>query len=235
MEDNQKSLNTFIDDLDSKMWKTRGCRYNADRRLKRKSSLSLSTISFLSFYVLILSIVSSFSIFNLNSKESGFISFISIVISIFILVLSLLEASKEYSIKAERLYTCANEINKLMSELKFAQATIKETDKLESEVHRIHIEYQSLIKNVKENHDDIDYDLFRLAYRKSPKKPVTDELRQHEGNFEIGRVEFFKIYAKLAWHYSLYYIFIFGPPILLLISALFLNHASIPAEPITGG
>jgi len=235
LEDRQTLLNEFIIDLDSKMWKTRGSRYNADRRLKRKSNLSLATISLLSFYVLIISIVSSFSVFNLNNTETGFLTFISIVISIFIIVLSLLEASKEYSIKAERLYTCANEINRLMSELKFAQATITEIDKLEKEVYKIHNEYQLLIKNVKENHDDIDFDLFRVANKKKPMKQLTKDLKQYEGEFEIGGFEILKIYTKLALHYSLYYICIFGPLIILVISTFILNDAGTPAKPVTGG
>jgi predicted nuclease with TOPRIM domain len=146
-------------------------------------------------------------------------------LSVFILVLSLLEASKEYSIKAERLFSCANEINDLMGNLKFIQATVVDRTKLEYDVKRINDEYHSLIKKVNENHDGIDYDIFRLSYKKKPKKTNDGSDVKFDGVFQIDIFEEFLIYIKLATQYSVYYFFIVAPPILLTIFVLLGNSS----------
>ena len=222
MTEDKIQLNEFIKELDYKMWTTRGCRYNADRRLKKKSTLSLATISFLSIYVLVLSLIPFFSLFNLSTNNREYISFFSVVLSIFILVLSLLEASKEYSIKAERLYSCANSINCLMGDLKLALSTIDDNDRLEIEIKRIHDEYHRLINCYKENHESVDFEAFKLEHKKIEK--IINGEKIYIGEFEIGRGHEFVIHLKRISHFLIYYIFILGPPILGGIMILTLSH-----------
>ncbi len=216
MENDLIDVKELISNLDSKMWKTRGCRYNSDRRLKRKSSLSLTAISFLSSYVLIVSIIPYFGIVKLSATQNDYFPLVSVVLSIFILVLSLLEASKEHSLKAERLYTCANKVNNLMSDLKFAQVNITDENKLKEKVESINVLYHSVIDSYQENHNDLDFSLFKLENRAREVKINKIESKV-TGEFQFDYLDLIKLIYQLTAQYSLYLLCILAPPVILYI------------------
>lgn len=218
MNDEKDKFEEFIYNLDRKMWITRGCRYNSDRRLKRKNAFSLTAISFLSLYVLVISILTVIGGDKLSVEQSNYLSIASIVISLFILILSLLETSKEYSIKAERLYACANKINKLMSDLKIAQTIISDQKQLESTVKNINDLYHDIISSYEENHEELDHEKFMIDNRK--RKIINKDGKSIQvGEFDIGLLDYIRFYIKYSRHLSLYYLCIFVPIFLL---ALFL-------------
>ncbi len=222
MNSNNISLDEYITTLDKKMWMTRGCRYNTDRRLKKKNNLSLTAISFLSFYVLIISLIPFLEGDKIAGSQDNILSTLAIILSLFILILSLLEASKEYSIKAERLYSCANKINELMSQLKIAQATIKDTTELEKEIERISRSYHSLISSYEENHEDLDLNQFKIENRKKKIKNKNGE-KKEVGDFDVGLWDMVKYKLQLIRHFSLYYICIILPPIILILAKIYLD------------
>lgn len=215
MSEEKIEFEDFVNNLDRKMWITRDCRYNSDRRLKKKNTLSLTAISFLSLYVLIISIFTTIEDGNLSEATSKSLSIASIVISLFILILSLLETSKEYAIKAERLYNCANIINKLMSDLKIAKATIKDQKELEISVNKINHNYHEIISGYEENHEELDYLKFMIDNKKR-EIAGKDGKHIHIGDFDIGWLFQVKYFIKKLRHLSLYYFCIFGPFILFL-------------------
>lgn len=213
-------LKSFIDNLDTKMWITRGCRYNSDRRLKKKNTLSLTAISFLSFYVLIISTLPLIAGSHINKVQNDILSTIAIVFSLFILILSLLETSKEYSIKAERLYFCANKINELMSQLKIVQSILTDTKELEESVKSINESYHSLISSYEENHDDLDLVKFKIDNRKITVK-TKDGKKEIIGDFDIGLIDRINFRIQYFSHLSLYYMCIFVPPFVLILYAIY--------------
>lgn len=130
--------------LDS--WRTSSARFNAYRHFKTKNTLSIITVSMLS----ILNISMSLDIFTHDTDS------VAIIVSIFILALSLLEFAKDYSVKAERFHSNAIEISHFNKCLR-AQNNVDELSSLLDEYH-------NLKQKCPENHEPIDDDLFCLKH-----------------------------------------------------------------------
>ena len=160
---NQSGVGSFVDNLDRKMWITKGARYNGSRRLLRKHNLSLSTIAFLSSYVLVGS-VSQF-ILLLTPLQVTVINFATIAMAIFILTLSLLESSHNYQSKSRSLHDCANEISSLLETLGIYRVTLSE-ENLTQKVTEISKAYHDIIMRYGDNHEPIDNELFRAEHSK---------------------------------------------------------------------
>lgn len=159
----QPDLNSFIDNLDRKMWITKGARYNGSRRLLRKHNLSLATIAFLSAYVLTAS-VSQFTL-PLTTQQLAVINFATIGMAIFILTLSLLESAHNYQSKSRSLHDCANEISSLLEKLNIAKVTLDD-ESLRGKVKEISKTYHDIIVRYGDNHEPIDNELFRAEHPK---------------------------------------------------------------------
>lgn len=145
----------LYDDLDRTMWITKHSRYNASDRLKKKHLLSIYTISVLSVYVILLSLLSKY---GFKIENSQLYDLLSVVSAIFILVLSLTEASKNYMVASEKLFICGNETRDLLDELK------KYSNKSDADVpgiESISSKYSHVLKTCGENHETIDFDLLR--------------------------------------------------------------------------
>lgn len=91
------------------LWTTKGCLFQAHKRLNEKDKASNFTLSILSIYVIIVSLI---SITSENVKNNN-LDIIAIIASILILVLSNIEYSKSYSMQAEKMFRCAQEISEL--------------------------------------------------------------------------------------------------------------------------
>jgi hypothetical protein len=84
------------DHLLGKMWKTKSARYNAQARLRSKQSASIGAIALLSFYVVVASIVQLAFADAVAPLQSKLISVGTLVVSVFIIVITLLENGKSY-------------------------------------------------------------------------------------------------------------------------------------------
>lgn len=197
------SIDKYAEELDMRMWKTKGSRYNAYRRYERKHWFSLASISMLTLYVFGLTLADFCHIIEPTANQKIIIPFISMVLSIAILILSLLEASKNYQIKSERLHNCAKEITNLYNELRKLICTdISDVDK-SNRLDEITKRYDDIIIKYAENHDPIDYELF---------------LGEHSKEFNIGWFKKQWIFLKsLILAYWLYILLIISPPIILYI------------------
>lgn len=192
-----KTAAVLFDDLDRAMWITKHSRYNASDRLKKKHLLSIYTISVLSVYVVVLSLLSKY---GFNVENAQMYDLLSVVSAIFILVLSLTEASKNYMVASERLFISGNEIRDLLDELKkYSNKSASDVLDIES----ISSKYSHVLKTCGENHETIDFDLFRA---------------QRPTNFK-----------EINWYYSLcyrlryflniyrfYFTLLFLPPVIFL-------------------
>lgn len=153
MEKNMELCN----DLLKRMWITRGARYNAYRRLKKKNDISKATVAFLSCYALIINSIKFMNFVGLNPVQDNYISFFTMMISVFILVLSLLDSSKDYKMNADKLYISAIEIENLYNELKKIQGIgIAEREK-EKKFNIISSAYSRILQLYQVNHELIDY------------------------------------------------------------------------------
>lgn len=151
--------------------KTRGCRFNASRRLNNQYQFSITSISILSVFGIAIPIIQN----NIDTSKCSNINtsytLVSILLSIFILVLSLLEGSKNYQVKAERLHINAVEISFVYHQLeKLRDIQLKNNPKkevIEQRLKDINKKYEELIRICPENHEPDDYLLFQAQYNRN--------------------------------------------------------------------
>lgn len=155
--------NAFAKELDTRIWKTKGSRYNKSRRYKTKNKLSLLSISILTIYVLAISIAEQTKLLEKLITNCEVVSLFTIVISIAILVLSLHESSHGYEVKSERLYNCGNELTVLYNNLR--QIILTNTCNNDN-LSEINNQYESIISKYRENQDPCDYQLFQAEHHK---------------------------------------------------------------------
>jgi len=186
------SENSHYKHLDKVMWETKGSRFNTYRRLKKQGSLSITTISMLSVYAIVISLFQFFFKARPHAIDN-FDTFFSILLSICILVVSLLEASKEYGTKSVKVYDCSNDIGSLLHKLK----QVEFANDINSELSNISDHYNAILKSCPENHDQIDFDLFKA---------------QNYKHYKINPIMSFYIKAKATFlPYSFYYLLIVAP------------------------
>jgi hypothetical protein len=152
---------SFRKDIARRMWLTKGSRYNACQRLQNKYRWSIYSISILTFYVLLINLTQLFpKIFQNYGLE--YTNFVSLALSIFILIISLLESGNNYQVKAERLFNSANEVARLHDVLSQIPK-----DGRNQNIRKIQIvasDYNDLIESCSENHEKIDLEMFKTQY-----------------------------------------------------------------------
>ncbi len=156
----------FLEELKHKLWSTKGSRFRASQRLKTKDKYSLLSMSILSAYLVIFGLLSVYNLFNTKGVSENLIPFTITSVSIFLLVFSLFENSKNYSVRSIQFHDCALEISRLYNELQIfksydkevAQTVIKEFSK------NIQERYQTILEKY-ENHSPLDNKIFKLGHR----------------------------------------------------------------------
>ena len=159
-------LNAYSSSVATRIWKTKGSRFNAARRLNNKYQSSLSSISILSIYGIAIPILQGI-VKNPQCLEINDIyNAISLILSVFTLVISLLEGAKNYQLRAEKLHKNAVELSKLQRDLEYLMVSQLGDAEFRQKVGDISVKYEELIKECPENHEPEDYDLFKAQNRK---------------------------------------------------------------------
>lgn len=155
----------FIDELRRRIWITKGARFNAYNRLKAMHEWSLRSIAFLSAYLIALTLAPYVPVFALTPHQKDAIAFCSIVLAIFILVLSLLESSKNYQLASERLHQCAQELSDLYNDVeRIALAPTRSAGDKDAEAGELSHRYAEVVRRYHENHEHVDDQKFRAQY-----------------------------------------------------------------------
>jgi hypothetical protein len=200
---NNSALDTYAAKLNSRMWTTKGSRFNAARRLNKKYQFSLTSISVLSIYGILIPLLQGLLKNIQCQKVNDIYNFISLFLSVFTLVISLLEGAKNYQIRAEKLHQNAIEISTLQRELEYLFVSDSTNPDLIKKVGEISDRYENVVKDCKENHESEDYTLFTTQHRKE---------------FNVSRIQGFFIRLKLIIIDYWLYIFVLGiPPIISLL------------------
>ncbi len=196
-------LNAYSSSLATRIWKTKGSRFNAARRLNNKYQSSLSSISILSLYGIAIPILQGI-VKNPQCLEINDIyNAISLILSVFTLVISLLEGAKNYQLRAEKLHKNAVELSKLQRDLEYLMVSQLGDAEFRQKVGDISVNYEELIKECPENHEPEDYALFKAQNRK---------------DFKMSLLTGLYIRIKLIVIDYWLYIFVLGiPPILFLL------------------
>ncbi|EIA07444.1 SLATT domain-containing protein [Flavobacterium frigoris] len=190
---------TFLEELNHKIWCTKGTRFNADSRFKKKSKLSNISVSILSAYLIIASL---FSVYNINqNSDDNIISYLVTALSILLLVVSMHESNQDYKLRAFNFHSCGLELAEIYNRLrtfKTLEGEKSESEISESEISdfcfEINNKYQSIL-NKYDNHDDIDYDTFRIKNLDYFEEVFTEK--------EIKKIERKLNLNIYAWHLSM--------------------------------
>lgn len=185
---------TFLEELNHKIWCTKGTRFTADSRFKKKSKLSNISVSILSAYLIIASL---FSVYNINqNSDDNIISYLVTALSILLLVVSMHESNQDYKLRAFNFHSCGLELAEIYNRVRTFKTL--EGEKSESDISdfcfEINNKYQSIL-NKYDNHDDIDYDTFRIKNLDYFEEVFTEkEIKKIERKLDLN------IYA---WHLSM--------------------------------
>lgn len=199
--------NSFEEELNYKLWSTKGARFAASHRNHTLNKLSSKSIGYLSAYLIIIGIVNLYDINLLGIKIlDNQVGFISTAFSVLILLFSQLESSENFALKSERYHNCSLDISELYNRARFTKNFTTNPINKQNELLQISIEYDTILKKY-ENHLPIDYLQFQLS------KPEYFGL-----NFIMIKWIWLKYYIKV---YAIYHVLIFGPLLTLFYMALF--------------
>ncbi|MGE8360986.1 SLATT domain-containing protein [Pseudomonas sp.] len=167
-------------DLATKIWKTKGSRLNAYRRLNVRAKLSLYLISIYSAYVLIASIFEKeFSAAIPNYPSAPNVILISL--SLFILIISIIEGTSRSEIIANNLHENAKKLTPLLNKLEIIRNHPSPETSI-AQLEKINKKYSSIIDSCSDNHSPIDYEKFKLEHSElkgSVEHPLLTHLRYH--------------------------------------------------------
>lgn len=159
-------LNSYIDSLKFRLWKTKGSRFNACRRLRRKQQISIFSISVLSVYGISIPVIQTVLDTDACPETNNLYTVISLTLSVFILVLSLLEGANNYASKSEKMHVNAMKISSLYSELEILLVRSSDPAVLSEKVDSIQHRYSEVIEECPDNHELEDYLEFQIQHRK---------------------------------------------------------------------
>ncbi|SHG21857.1 SLATT domain-containing protein [Flavobacterium defluvii] len=193
---------TFLEELNYKIWSTKGSRFNASTRLTKTSQLSNLSLSILSVY---LTAVGLLSVYNLkfNSLDENLIAYSITCLSILILIFGQIENAKDFTMKSKEFHNCGLELSKIYNNLRIYK-TLTENQTLEQKekfCKEISDAYQRILER-HENHQQIDINLFKAKTAKY---------------HELSLIDVLKI--KLEYYIRtslLYHLLIILPPIIII-------------------
>lgn len=136
------------------MKRTKGVRFNASKRVENAELKATRNTAYASVAVIVITLLPVF--FSMNNFFESSIALLTIALSIFILASSLLRSSNSGLVKAEQFQRCALEVNSLRRELDSSATNAKLSD--------FAMRYDEILKRYNINHDQSDYDQYRLEH-----------------------------------------------------------------------
>lgn len=195
---------TFLEELNYKIWSTKGSRFNANKRLLRIAALSNLCTSMLSVYLIAIGLLSVYNIYSPTNIDENLIAYSITCLSILLLVFGQIENAKDFSTKAKQYHNCGLELSSLYNELRIFK-TLTENPTLETKklfAEKISDRYERILER-HENHEPIDHNMFK-----------TSKVKYHE----LSRWQVLKIKTDYYLKTGLVYHFlIFVPPIVIAV------------------
>lgn len=201
---------TLSNELYDKIWKTRGARFNAYERLRRRQKRSFYATGLLSAYLIIINLLQPFNLFVLPT-DSNVINFISVSLSIILLLFVTIENSAEYNLKGDNFHNCSKELGRIFNDL-HSLMDMNEEDQTKYE--EIGKRYSDLLDRY-DNHSPIDYEVHKTKHI-------------NEFNLKFIQKQWIFLRANILYDFH-YFTFIVVPPILFII---WISHKSPENPPI---
>jgi len=195
---------TFLEELNYKVWSTKGSRFNASTRLTKIARWSNFSLTMLSVYLASVGLLSVYNInVSSNKLDENLIAYSITCLSILTLVLGQIENAKDYTMKAKEFHNCGLELSKIYNDLRIYK-TLTENQSLvqkENFAKKISEEYQRILEK-HDNHQQIDNDKFK-----------TTKAKYHEMNKWDVFVINVRYYSRTIF---IYHLLIFLPPIIIV-------------------
>lgn len=153
----------YAETLYTKLWKTKGARFLAHKRLESLNRYSTYSISLNSIYVIILSLLSLQQFQYLSNFTSDHLSLLTLFLSVLIIVTSIIENSKNYSVNAELHHQCGKELNMIYEKLIQIKNNYDSNSDDKEEINKLGIKYQEIIDKYSVNHSTLDYQKFLVS------------------------------------------------------------------------
>ncbi|TXK20948.1 SLATT domain-containing protein [Pontibacter qinzhouensis] len=219
----ENHLGDYTNALKTKMWITRGVRFEAYNHYLGKHALSNFAISFFSAYVIIINFLSIYKV--VSSDFNLLIQFSTMTLSVLILAFSQLESANDYKLKAERFHDCSKEISKLLNELNFLLSKKNISSySLEQNIKSISDQYDIVIQRFSENHSAIHYKAFNASYPYDFPNEFLIGYSSDTSDVKSLKVRYWKIFKidvqaflQPRW---LYFLLILVPPILFILAII---------------
>lgn len=152
----------FKSNLHRRIWCTKSSRFNAHNRLLRLGILESISIAFLSMYVIIANIIIFIPGLSIKQGRDVFITLFSIIVSIFILILSLLLTNRNYRVNAERFHSCAIELSKIYEYLDSDFELYGSINKI-PDYKKYAQKYHNIISKYNINHSYLDFQIHKAC------------------------------------------------------------------------
>lgn len=170
---------TARDKLLKDMKRTKGVRFNASKRLEEGERKTTRNTAYASVAVVVITLLPVF--FPMSQVLENSIALLTVALSIFILASSLLQSSNSGQVKADQFQRCALEVNSLRRELGSAHET--------AEVASFAARYDEILRRYNINHDQVDYDQYRLEHPDEFPELAAEETQAARSNLsKEGRV-----------------------------------------------
>ena len=205
---------TFLEELNYKIWTTKGCRFNASTQLVKTGKLSDLAINMISVY---LTFAGLLTVYNINSNilydnilDDNLLVYLITSISILALIFGQIECAKDYTLKTKEFHNCRLELSEIYNKLRIFK-TLEENPTPERKTQfteQISNSYQKVLEKY-DNHLPVDNKVFK-----------TKTANYHKLNF-------LKIIRYSLEHYFhsclLYYFLIISPAIIIAILLIYRN------------
>ncbi len=157
-----QSAHAAATELSTRIWKTKGARLNAYRRLHIRAKLSLCLISLYSAYTLLAGIFSA-QILALAPSTVPFFGIATTSLSLLILIISIIESTSGHELIANSLHDNARKLTKLTNQLEILKSQPDSAELLDT-INKISNKYSKIIDTCPHNHSPVDYEAFKLQH-----------------------------------------------------------------------
>src|SRR5690554_3947465 len=203
---------SFLEELNYKLWSTKGSRFNADKRMRTKGNASNVSLAIISAYLIIASLITVFD-FKLGVNQEV-INFTIAGLSILVLVFTQFENAQKYDLIAKTHHDSGLKISELYNRLRIFKTLVK--DPADEEILEfakgIAEEYQVVLSN-SGNHATIDYQRFLMTNIEYMKRTNPDKVSTLNKNI---------IAIRYYWNvYGWYFLLIVLPPIIFIALMIF--------------
>ena len=156
-------------DLRTRMWRTAGARFIAADRLTKRDRFSTFSIALLSVVAIGVGLLDPHLSTFAQRVSGGSTAAVTAILSVFILVLSLVEGSGQTSVRATKLHENAVHISEVRTDLEtmLARSQLANSPDWE-QLAELRKAYETRIRECPFNHDPVDYQRFQVNHRTSP-------------------------------------------------------------------